>query len=90
MLTIIALLLEEKKFEFEYEDISFKMVQTSTGISARIFLRGATAWGFNAFMGDFQIILQQEIQKALMFNVKGRKKLLEYYYDTDEWKSTHS
>lgn len=79
MLTIITLLLREKRFDFEHEEISIRMVQTPSGLSARISLRGAAAWGFNNYMGDFDDTLAEVIQKVLTYNVKGRKDLLNYY-----------
>ena len=79
MLTIITTLLQEKKFEFEHEEISIRLVQTSSGLSAKVNLRNIAVWGFNNYMGDFDNTLNEIIQKILMFNIKGRKDLLHYY-----------
>lgn len=79
MLTIITILLQEKKFEFEHEEISIRLVQTPCGLSAKVHLRHIAVWGFNNYVGDFDDTLNEIIQKVLMSNIKGRKDLLHYY-----------
>ena len=79
MLTIITILLQEKIFRFEHEEISIQLVQTPSGISAKVNLRNIAIWGFNNYVGDFDNTLHEIVQKVLMSNVKGRKDLLCYY-----------
>lgn len=82
MLTIIVLLIQsEENFEFEYEEISIKVFRTSLGISAKVSLWGHAAWGFNGLVADFKNTLNEIIQKVLVYNVKGRKELLDAYED---------
>ena len=80
MLTIIVLLIQnEERFEFEYEEISIRVSHTSEGLSAKVYLWGHAAWGFNNLVADFQATLSEIIQKVLTYNVKGRKELLKAY-----------
>jgi hypothetical protein len=80
VLTIIVLLIQsEEIFEFDYEEISIKVVKTPNGVSAKVNLRGCAAWGFNNLVGDFKGLLSEIIQKITTYNVKGRRELLMAY-----------
>jgi len=82
VLTIIVLLIQnEKKFEFDYAEISVKIYRTPKGLSAKVNLWGVAAWGFNNLERDFKTTLHEIIQKVIMYNVKGRKELLSAYED---------
>ena len=82
MLTTIVLLIQnEKRFDFEHDEISIKIRHTTLGVSAKVVLWGHAAWGFNNLCSDFKATLHETIQKVLMYDVKGRKELLKDYED---------
>ena len=87
MLGVIVLLLQNRRFDFEYKNIVVHIRQDYNGISAKVSLFGTAAWGYTKREGTFEGTVLEEVQKILYCNIPNKKQLLKYYkdYEVRRW-----